>query len=97
MAIIPVHYVVVGAAILQRKDRQLTLWDQPEIQSGILVEKSLIPNQHVLSEFENAGLSVIDTETPGGDYYKLRSRALQKAKSLRLEIENNLKVEKYPA
>ncbi len=89
-AIIPVHFVVVAAVILQRQERELSLWDQPVIRSGILVEKSLVPNTHALNEFENLGLEIIDTEGLGGDYYVLRNKALQKAKSMRLEVEDEL-------
>jgi len=90
IVIIPVHFVIVAAVILHRRERELSLWGQPEIRSGILVQKSLVPNTRVLNEFENLGLEVIDTESPGGDYYILRNRALQKAKSMRLEVENKL-------
>lgn len=88
--ILPVHYVVVAAVILQRENSQLSLWTQPELRSGILVERSLVPDQQLLDEFVRAGLDIIDTETPGGDYYQLRNRALQKAKSLRLDAEDTL-------
>jgi hypothetical protein len=89
-ALIPVHYFVVAAVILKREDKQLKLWQQALIRQGILVEKSLIPNQRLLEEFEKAGLTVVDTDTQGGDYYRLRSRALQRAKTHRLDIENEL-------
>lgn len=88
--LIPVHFVVVAAVILHRKERELSLWDQPQIRQGILVQKSLVPNAQLLDEFENSGLEIIDTESQGGDYYVLRNRALQKAKSMRLVVENEL-------
>ncbi len=95
--LIPVHYFVVGTVILKRENRELKLWNKPEIQSGILVEKSLIPNQAILKEFEAMGLIVIDTaaegvgyDAEGGDYYELRRRALRTATRLRREAENKL-------
>ncbi len=89
-ALIPVHYFVVAAVILKREDKQLKVWQQPLIRQGILVERSLVPNHYLLEDFERSGLTVIDTNTQGGDYYQLRSRALQRAKTQRLEIENDL-------
>lgn len=89
-ALIPVHYFVVAAVILQRADRQFKVWSTPNIRQGILVQKSLVPNPQLLSEFEGMGLSIIDTDSTGGDYYELRNRALQKAKNLRLDVEDEL-------
>lgn len=88
--LIPVHFFVVGAAILKRQDGELKVWSDPEMKSGIFVEKSLVPDQSVLDEFEHQGLVVIDTESQGYDYYDLRRRALQKAKSERLAAEERL-------
>jgi len=45
---IPVHYVVVAAVIIERQDNRLKLWEFPEIRHGILVEKSLVPDQKIL-------------------------------------------------
>lgn len=90
LVIIPVHYFVVAAVILKRENNQLNLWGKPEIQEGILVAKSLVPEQSILNELENSGLTVVDTEALGQDYYDLRRRALQKAKDQRLEAENKL-------
>jgi hypothetical protein len=88
--LIPVHYFVVAAVILQRDGRRLVVWDAPIMRQGILVQRSLVPQHRVFEEFESQGLSVLDTEAEGGDYYQLRSRALQSAKDLRLGIENEL-------
>lgn len=88
--LIPVHYFVIAAVILKRENRELKVWQEAEIKQGILVEKSLIPNQDILSEFEKSGLQIITTDGEGGDYYTLRNRALQKAKGLRLEVEDTL-------
>ena len=89
-ALIPVHYFVVAAVILRRQNRQLEVWSEPILQQGILVEKSLVPDQYLLDQFESAGLLVVGTDAQGGDYYNLRSRALQKTKSQRLAIEDEL-------
>ena len=89
-ALIPVHYFVVAAVILRREQRNLKVWTQPLIKQGILVQKSLVPNQSLLYDFESMGLVIEDTESEGGDYYKLRNRALQKVKSLRLSVEDEL-------
>ncbi len=88
--LIPVHYFIVASVILQKNDRQLKVWSEPNIKQGILVQRSLIPFPTYLEEFEEMGLSIIDTEAVSGDYYELRNRALQKAKSLRLEVEDEL-------
>jgi hypothetical protein len=88
--ILPVHYFVVAAVILERVEKELTLWDGPVIHKGILIEKSLVPNQRILTEFEQQGLEVIDTETNGGDYYALKKKALRKSKDLRLKAEEEL-------
>lgn len=90
IVIIPVHYFIVAAVILQRDNRRLKLWGQPEIQEGILVEKSLVPDQPTLRSFEEDGLKVIDTSALGGDYYALRRRALQESKKRRLAAEDKL-------
>jgi len=89
-ALIPVHYFIVAAVILQREQRNLKVWAQPLIKQGVLVQKSLVPNQSLLDEFESMGLVIEDTESEGGDYYELRNRALKKAKSLRLSVEDDL-------
>jgi hypothetical protein len=60
------------------------------MRQGIIVQKSLVPNLQLLEEFESMGLQIIDTESDGGDYYQLRNRALQKAKDMRLEVEDGL-------
>jgi len=88
--LIPVHYFVVAAVILKRENKELKVWQEAEIKQGILVERSLIPDQNILSEFEESGLKIITTDGEGGDYYTLRNRALQKAKGLRLEVEDTL-------
>jgi hypothetical protein len=89
-ALIPVHYFVVAAVILRRSNQRLKVWTDPTLQQGVLIEKSLVPDQSLLQEYENAGLLVVDTECEGGDYYRLRNHALQKAKSLRLSVEDEL-------
>jgi hypothetical protein len=89
-ALIPVHYFVVSSVILQRSERQLKVWAEPNMRQGIIVQKSLVPNLQLLEEFESMGLQIIDTESDGGDYYQLRNRALQKAKDMRLEVEDGL-------
>ena len=88
--LLPVHYFVVSAVILQRTDRRLELWSEASIRQGIIVQKSLVPDQTLLSEFEAMGLTVEDTGGEGGDYYQLRNRALQHSKTLRLDVENKL-------
>jgi hypothetical protein len=84
---IPVHFFVVAAVILQRCDRELKLWGAAEVRQGILVDKSLVPDQHILAQFKD---TIVDTHGQGGDYYELRRYALQTAKVLRLEAENDL-------
>ncbi|WP_152541262.1 hypothetical protein [Kallotenue papyrolyticum] len=91
IVIIPVHFFAIGAVILHRDSRrELKLWRQPELRMGIIVERSLVPNQSLVEQFEQAGLEVIDTNTTGGDYSELRMRALRKAKDIRLESEMRL-------
>jgi hypothetical protein len=87
---IPVHFFVVSAVILKKEGRELKLWDQADIQQGIIVEKSLVPQQSILEEFENSGLRVVGTQAQGADYYDLKRLALEKAKDLRLAAENRL-------
>ena len=88
--LIPVHYFVVAAAILERKNRRLTLWRSPMMKEGIFVAKELVPNQHALKGFEDSGLNVIDTDPIESDYYRLRRRALHRAKDERLAVEQHL-------
>jgi len=87
---IPVHFFVASAVILKKEGRELKLWDQPEIQQGVIVERSLVPQQSILEEFESSGLKVVGTQAQGADYYELKRLALQKAKDLRLSAENRL-------
>lgn len=93
LVMIPVHYFVVAAVILERSDRKLKLWKSPLVQQGIFVPKSLVPNQGILNDFVRAGLTVVDTESPDGspgDYYDMRRRALRRAKERRLAAEQDL-------
>lgn len=87
---IPVHYFIVAAVILQRNERQLSVWQHPRMREGIFVARSLVPDQQRLEEFEKAGLDIVDTAVLGGDYYDMRRRALRIAKDLRLEVEQEL-------
>jgi hypothetical protein len=93
LLLIPVHFFTVAAAILHRKDRCLDVWDKAQIQQGVFVARSLVPDQEVLSRFERLGLAIHDTGSrhPGkNDYYELRRRALIESKGLRLEAEQDL-------
>lgn len=93
LLMVPVHYFVVSAVILERVGRQLQLWGEPMIRKGVMVARSLIPNQEILAQIEAAGLLVEDTESKtvgSNDYYDLRRRALRRAKSLRLQYEQEL-------
>lgn len=93
LVVIPVHFFIIGAAILERKARRLKVWKAPLIEQGIFVARSLVPNQSLLEEFEKAGLKVIDSESHEGgpsDYYDMRRRALHKAKDRRLAVEQDL-------
>jgi hypothetical protein len=91
--IIPVHYFVVAAAILERRDRRLEVWRAPELVHGVFVPRGLLPQPGLIEQYERQGLRVVDTDSgPVGsnDYYAFRSRALQEAKKLRLEAEQTL-------
>lgn len=88
--LIPVHFFSVSAVILQRKEAELKLWDTPEVQQGLFVEKSLVPDQQILHQFEDVGLNIVNISGEGGDYDDLRRRALQEAKKRRLEVETRL-------
>lgn len=88
--LIPVHYVVVGAAILRRVKQALEVWGAPIVSQGLIVERSLLPNQGAIAPLEAAGLTIHDSGGPGGDYYELRRRALRKSKDLRLKVENDV-------
>lgn len=90
--LLPVHYFAVGAVILERReDRRLQVWGSPEIEEGIFVATSLVRDDKLLEEYKSAGLPIVSTDRPKkNDYYALRSGALQKAKSLRLEVEDRL-------
>jgi hypothetical protein len=93
LLIVPVHYFVVAAVILERIGKKLSVWDKAEIVHGVFVSKSLVPDQHVLEQFEERGLRVVDTEkgaNRNNDYYDMRRRALREAKSLRLRAEQSL-------
>ena len=89
-ALVPIHFFCVAAVILMREGSSMRVWRQPDIKTGILVERSLLPDQELLGEFEAGGLQVVDTRGQGGDYYELRRRALNEAKDLRLQTENDL-------
>jgi hypothetical protein len=90
--LLPVHYFAVGAAILERTDRNLSVWQEPVMEEGIVVERSLVPNSSLILNFEAQGLRVVDADskTPGADYYQLRRRSLEVAKNLRLAAETRL-------
>lgn len=93
LVLIPVHFFVVAAVILEREDRKLRLWKSPLLEQGIFVPQSLVPDQAVLNEFMQAGLTIVDTESPDGlpgDYYDMRRRALRRAKEHRLSVEQEL-------
>ena len=93
LVLIPVHFFVVAAVILERRNRQLKLWKEPRLDQGIFIARSLIPDQNVLDDFAKSGLSIVDTETASGvpmDYYEMRRRALSRAKERRLALEQQL-------
>ena len=93
LVLIPVHFFVVSSVILERDDRKLKLWKGPLLEQGILVPQSLVPDQTVLTEFAEAGLTIVDTESPDGspgDYYDMRRRALRRSKDRRLSVEQTL-------
>jgi hypothetical protein len=89
---IPVHYFVVASVILKREQKKLSVWSKARMREGIFVARSLVPHQHRLQAFADAGLEIVDTEVKGGssDYYDMRRRALREAKSLRLRVEQDL-------
>jgi hypothetical protein len=88
--LVPVHYVAVGAAILRREDGVLRPWRAARLREGILVERSLVPRQGLLEEYERQGMQVFASGATGADYYELRRAALRKAKGMRLQAENEL-------
>lgn len=89
--IVPIHFFAVGAVILQRDERrQLKLWAEAVIRAGIVVERSLVPDQRLIQQFERDGLEIVDLTAIGADYSELRVKALQKVKDLRLEAETKL-------
>jgi hypothetical protein len=93
LLILPVHYFVVASAILQRVDRRLTLWGQPESVTGVFVPRGLLRNPNQVAELEANGLVVIDTAAgpiQSNEYNALRQKALREAKKLRLEAEQRL-------
>jgi hypothetical protein len=93
LVLIPVHFFVVAAVILERENRKLRLWKGPLVEQGLLVAKSLVPDQTVLDDFVAAGLTIVDTESQGkspGDYYEMRNHALRRAKERRLAVEQDL-------
>jgi hypothetical protein len=93
LVLIPVHFFVVAGVILEREARKLKLWKGPLVHQGIFVPRSLVPNQSVLEEFVQAGLTIVDTESADGspgDYYDMRRRALRRAKDKRLDVEQIL-------
>src|SRR5262249_9627436 len=90
LAMVPVHVYVVAAVILQREGRDLKVWGAPELESGIMIDRSLVPNQEELERFTRGGLEIVNIDGQGGDYYDLRRRALQEAKSRRLKVEDEL-------
>jgi hypothetical protein len=90
LAMVPVHFYVVAAVILRRDGRDLQVWGSPELQSGIMIDRSLVPNQEELDRFTRDGLEIVNIDGEGGDYYDLRRRALQEAKNRRLNVEDAL-------
>ncbi len=86
--LLPVHFFVVASVILKREGRELKVWQAPEIQQGIFIERSLVPNQQVLEIFESRGLDIIGISAQGGDYYDLKRLALQESKKRRLAVED---------
>ncbi len=88
--LIPVHFFCVASVILKRENHELKVWDEPIVQQGIFVEKSLLPKQNILEGFEEQGLNIVPIPAEGGDYYGLREKALQEAKKQRLAVEDLL-------
>lgn len=90
VALVPVHYFIVSAVILERKNKYLELWREPLLRQGIITQKSLIPDQGVLHQFEDNGLLIVDSHGQGGNYQDLRESALEQGKKMRLAIEDDL-------
>jgi hypothetical protein len=94
LVLIPVHFFVVAAVILERVEKRLTLWNEPVVEQGIFVARSLVPDQSILTAFEQDGYLIVDTDGKdighGGDYYDMRRRALRRAKEHRLKAEQDL-------
>jgi hypothetical protein len=88
--LVPVHFFVVASVIMKRENRELKVWTDPEIEQGIFIERSLVPDQRILREFDAMGLNVVGISAQGGDYYDLKRLALQEAKNRRLAIEDRL-------
>lgn len=93
--IIPVMYFTVATVILKRTNKNLSVFSTAMSRSGLLLEKKLITDAEIVAKLENSRIHIEDTssiQTLDGsdDYYALKRKSLIKAKSLRLEIEEQL-------
>lgn len=87
----PIHYFAVSAVILQRVGRQLSVWREPLLREGLVIEHSLLPDPSILDVYRSGGLEIVDAQAEHPrDYYKLRQSTLSRVKSLRQAAEEEL-------
>jgi hypothetical protein len=98
--IIPIHYYAIGAVILKRTNRKLSLWNKPALETGVVIHKKTISDKAKINQLELLGVNVIDTstydtnDTGSTDYYTLKRWALEAVKKRKQKTEQEL-IEKW--
>jgi hypothetical protein len=88
---VPVHYSLTGAIILKRVDRKFHVWDQPSLQSNVLLPYSFISDRSVLQQFAgDKSLCIYDSGGDRPEYTQLRIAALRKAQAITIDLSAQL-------
>ena len=98
--IIPVHYYSIGAVILKRINKKLSIWNSPILESGIVIHNIAIPDKSKIDQLRQLGVNVLDTSNYENnsngqyDYYILKKWALEAVKKKKQKLEQEL-IEKW--
>jgi hypothetical protein len=90
---IPVHFSIVAAVILKRKNRKLTVWDKPLIKKSLIIPKQFVSDQDAFNLMPT-DVTIVDIPTESPDYYEIKRLAFQASKTERLKCEEEL-IEKW--
>ena len=78
---IPVHFAILGAVILERKQRSFNAWHQPKLKNVVLLPEKFCPAAVVAKFRAIPGLEVIDSGGERPEYTQLRIDALKCARA----------------